>query len=323
MAKINKYTEIALNEINLEDTTFSFSFPQELDRLTESISKMGLFHPILLYHKRIACGRRRILSCKKLGWKEIPVGIIEGTHTEIEIFKLNLEDNLSIRELNIIEKSKILNKLLNLWQVPQENIIKEYLPLLKIPANIKYLNKYLWLNDLSEELTGMLIKGKVSLDTLNITRDWPENIRDKILNLALSFGFGTNKTGEILTLLSDISIKDNSPIDKPIQAKEWLKTNNNPQIPPYQKGLWLRKFLLMNRYPMHTEFRDRVKSLIAKLPENISIELNNLLSWEEDSISLKVKCKKKEDLEQTIKELSKLSNSPELSELLGLLRIPH
>lgn len=319
MVKINKYTEIDLKEIKLQDTTFCFSFPQEADNLTESISKTGLIQPPILHENRIVCGRRRILSCKKLGWKMISVGIIEEKQAEIEIFKLNLEDNLSTRELNIIEKSIILNKFLNLWRLSQEEIIKIYLPRLNIPPNIKYLKKYIWLEDLSNETKKMIIKNNISLDTLNITIDWPKNI----LYLVLGFGFGNNKTSEILILLRDISLKNNSPVEAPIHSEEWLRVKNNSQFSLYQKGIWLRDFLSGKRYPMHTEFKNKVKELIdrLKLPENVTIELKNLLTWEDDTISLRLKCKKKKDLEETLKELSRLKDSPELNELLDILTI--
>ena len=304
MVKINQYKKIDLKEIDLKDTTCNFSFPQELDSLKESINKIGLIQTPILYHNKIVCGRRRILSCKKLGWNTITVGEISEDHLETELFKLNLEDNISTRELNIIEKSKIHNKPFD---------VKEYLPILNIPLNMKYLKKYMWLEELSSKTKEMIIKNDISLDTLNITIDWPKNI----LHLVLGFGFGNNKTNEILILLRDISLKDNSPVEAPLHTEGWLKIKNSSQLSLYQKGIWLRDFLSKKRYPIHTEFKNKVKKLINKLnlPKNITIDLKDLLTWEYNSINLKLKCKKKEELEKI------LGKSSELNELLNLLKI--
>lgn len=324
MVKISKYKKINIEDIDLNKTKFSFSFPEQVDNIAESINKIGLLQPPVIYRDQIVCGRRRIKACKKIGHKETAAGIIENAPSDLSLFELNIYDNISIRELNIIEKSIILNKLHKEFNINDEDIAKRYFSLLKIPVSMRYFNKYIWLCSLSDNLKKDIVERNISLDTICIMKDWPQSVRDETLQLVLSFGFGNNKVNEIVDLLRDISLRDNAPVDAPFRLDAWKKIKDDPRVSYYRKGEWLRGFLTKKRYPIHSEFKDNVKRIISKLDlkDDISFELNNLLSWEDDGINIKAKYKSRKDLEKIIEKLKLLKDSEELCDLLNMLKVP-
>lgn len=324
MVKINKYVELDINEIDLRNDKFLFSFPEESNELLESIKRTGLLNAPLLHLNHVICGRRRILACKKLGIRKINAGILNSNSSELDLFILAIEDNSTNRKFNIIEKSAIINKLLNVFKTPKKVLVAKYLPFLGVPADIRYINKYIWIDNLKRTLKMELLEKNVSLSTLNIISDWPEDKKKKTLEIVMSFGFGNNKVSDILNLLNEISLRDNSAPSLMYNSEACNKICNNPNLSLYQKGERFRALLFQKRYPNYSEFKGKLKNLTKKLAlsENIKIDLDNLLTMEDERISFNIQCKSKKDLGKTISKLEKLKNSEELQQLLDLLKMP-
>lgn len=53
---------------------------EDLDKLAESIKRLGLLNPVVVFPKgdkyELVIGQRRLLACEKLGWKKIPAMVI-------------------------------------------------------------------------------------------------------------------------------------------------------------------------------------------------------------------------------------------------------
>lgn len=76
--------------------------------LTVSIKEKGLLQPILVRPKRsgfeIVAGNRRMLACKKLGWKKITCHIIDVD--DKTAFEISLSENLQRKNLSPIEEAE-------------------------------------------------------------------------------------------------------------------------------------------------------------------------------------------------------------------------
>jgi hypothetical protein len=315
---MNNISLTKLNKVNL----YSFSFPDDSHSLTESIKKVGVLQPILLTKSRdIICGTRRLNSCKKLKLTTIPSITIDKDLTPLEYFVMNLEDNLSARKINIIEKSIILNKLQKDFSVPLETIISKYLPALDIPANIKYFDKYVWINNLAGNLKAEIAKKDISFDILCAIKNWPKKSINSLFVNILDFNLGNSKTLQIINLLNEISARDKKPVRTPLHTIEWKTISNNLKIPIHQKGQQLREFLLSKRYPSHTTLRNKIKYSISKLklPKGISI-MPDIYTMENNFINFKIECRQKKDLTKSAKTLSETAVKKEMQELLNLLK---
>jgi ParB family chromosome partitioning protein len=90
-----------LNEKGLEGN-------EDNDELTVSIKEKGLLQPILVRPKQsgfeIVAGNRRMLACKKLGWKKIACHIIDVD--DKAAFEISLSENLQRKNLSPIEEAE-------------------------------------------------------------------------------------------------------------------------------------------------------------------------------------------------------------------------
>lgn len=90
-----------LNEKGAEDN-------KDSDELTASIKEKGLLQPILVRPKQtgfeIVAGNRRMLACKKLGWKKIACHIIDVD--DKTAFEISLSENLQRKNLSPIEEAE-------------------------------------------------------------------------------------------------------------------------------------------------------------------------------------------------------------------------
>jgi ParB-like chromosome segregation protein Spo0J len=49
-----------------------------IDALVQSIAEIGLIHPIVVTRDcRLFSGRRRLAACSALGWRQIPVSVVD------------------------------------------------------------------------------------------------------------------------------------------------------------------------------------------------------------------------------------------------------
>lgn len=70
-----------IKTVGMDDITVGKRFRKDVgdvDGLAESIKAIGLLHPVVVTPKlRLVAGFRRLTACKKLGWKSIPVRLLD------------------------------------------------------------------------------------------------------------------------------------------------------------------------------------------------------------------------------------------------------
>ncbi len=113
---------IPIEQIDIDDDTFSINFLPDLRTLRASIEEIGLIQPLLLRKKgeryQIVCGFRRVAILKELGMSEIASRVFEEKERdEFSMFYLSLHENLTTRGFNMVEKAIILKKLIHLFQM--------------------------------------------------------------------------------------------------------------------------------------------------------------------------------------------------------------
>lgn len=322
---MNNYKTISISNIDINKKTYSFSFPEADSRITESIKRRGLINPVILVNDgsclAIVSGRKRVYACLELEIKKIAAQIITSPPSSLDLFNLNLEDNLIIRKLNIIEQSIVLNKALNDFRLQKEDVIKKYLQLLNIPKHEKYLEKYIWLTTLPSETQHSLIDKNIDIELVQKIKNWPSHFYKKILPTIFSFRLGINKTGELITLLNELAIEHDMPLDTFCKDPEWIKIDSNPAIPLPQKGLHLLDLLRQKRLPVYMDFKQKLKEALDQLnlPPGISLDITELLSWEKNSLTFKIDTHTPLEVLHRSEELKELAKTNKLQELFDLL----
>ncbi len=157
------FTYLNLSEIDISDRTFLFSYPEKTSFLLESIKKIGLIQPPLLYPSKekyqIICGEGRIKALKSLNFSSIPSLIFSEPKNPKELLLISLESNL-FRGLNLVEKSLFIKRALNFFS--PEEILKDLLPKLGYSSHPKWFFFLEKIANLEENFKNLLILGKLT-----------------------------------------------------------------------------------------------------------------------------------------------------------------
>ncbi|HYX49380.1 MAG TPA: DNA methyltransferase [Ktedonobacteraceae bacterium] len=83
--------------------------PQDVTSLAQSISSIGLIHPILITSEyELVAGARRIAAHRLLGRTKIPARVV--TLSEVEATLVRIDENLERNELTVLEKAELLHQ---------------------------------------------------------------------------------------------------------------------------------------------------------------------------------------------------------------------
>jgi len=270
--------KIPVQYIDVSDKTYSVNFAPDLQRLRSSIEEMGLIQPVLLRKKsggyQIICGFRRISVINDLGKLEIESKVFEEKEVDaFQLFSLSLHENLTTRGFNAVEKAIALDKLIHRFQIDPAAVIKTFLPFFSLEPNEKILNTYLSLAQMEDEIKTYVLNEEVSRSNIRRLSALTSDDRIAILSLISSLKLGENRLRETLTLLEEISRRNQCQEKDIVQRSEIQVVLFQKELTPSQKTERVRKVLTDLRYPrlnqMEKTFEKKRKDL--NLPSNISL----------------------------------------------------
>jgi len=135
------------------------SFDEDaLQELAESVKQYGLLQPILVQDRKdyyeIIAGERRWRAAKLAGLKEVPV--IIKNYTEQEIMEISLIENIQREDLNPIEEALAYKKLLEEFQLKQDELAE------RVSKSRTTITNSMRLLKLCDYVQQMIIDGKLS-----------------------------------------------------------------------------------------------------------------------------------------------------------------
>ncbi|KKQ60451.1 MAG: ParB-like protein partition protein [Parcubacteria group bacterium GW2011_GWE2_38_18] len=135
----------------------NFSEPQ-LAELVESIKLYGIIQPLIVTKKdgeyELIAGERRLRSAKTIGLKTVPVIVREAK--EQEMLEVALIENIQRENLNPIETAISYNKLVQEFNLTQEDLSK------RLGKSRPSISNSLRLLNLPEEIQSALIDGRLT-----------------------------------------------------------------------------------------------------------------------------------------------------------------
>lgn len=101
--------------------------PDELSALKQSLSTHGLLQPIVVRPTeqgfQLVAGERRLRAAREVGWKEIPVHVVD--FNDQATFEAALVENLQRSDLNPIEKAQGFHDYLQRYRLTQEELAQK------------------------------------------------------------------------------------------------------------------------------------------------------------------------------------------------------
>lgn len=268
---------ILLEEIDFFDETFSINFRPDLERLRSSIEKVGLIQPVLLRRRaggyQIVCGFRRLSILNGLGESEVSAIILKEDKDDLQLFEISIQENLTTRGFNPVEKAMVVDKLIHRFRIEPTRVIQTYLPLLSLEPNEKILNTYLSLAQMEDEVKEYVLKEEVSRSNIRKLSTFSKEDRKVLIPFLSSLRLGENRLREILSLLEEISRRDQIRVEEIIHRPELQSILSHQGLTPSQKTEQVKKTLLGLRYPrlndLEKTFEKERKGL--NLPPNLSL----------------------------------------------------
>jgi ParB/RepB/Spo0J family partition protein len=313
--------QIPVQQIDVSDKTFSVNYLPDLQKLRSSIGEIGLIQPVLLKKKsggyQIICGFRRISVMKELEKAEIESRVFEEKEMdEFQLFSLSLHENLTTRGFNTVEKAIALNKLIHLFRIDPAEVTKTFLPLLSLEPNEKILNTFLSLAQMEDEIKTYVLKEEVSRSNIRRLSTLTSDNRMAVLSLLSSLKLGENRLKEALTLLEEISRRNQCKEKDIVERSEIQTVLSQKELTPSQKTERVKKVLTDLRYPklnqLEKAFEKNRKDL--KLPSNIS--LHHVPFFEGKRLKIEFQFETTDEYQAILKSLSSLSDKKEFEEII-------
>lgn len=152
-----RYVKLAQVEPNREQPRKTFN-EEKIDELAASIKEHGVIQPLLVQKKddyyEIIAGERRWRAARKAGVKELPV--IVRDYTPMEVVEISLIENIQREDLNPIEEAQAYRRLLEEFDLTQEQVAA------KVSRSRSAVANFLRLLNLGNEVQEMVMSGQLS-----------------------------------------------------------------------------------------------------------------------------------------------------------------
>lgn len=269
---------IPLEHIDFSDDTYRYSISAVDNSLVASIRKIGLVNPLVVQQGdkkyRIVTGFKRAAALAKLSMNECPAFILDESEVSLDALLLAIQDNQSVRSLNPIELSRILDKLQTIFFVNEDTIIKEYLPQLGYGRNPRVLQLYSGLQKLSESWQTAVIQDQVPIDFAQEMLKQSVETQNKMWQLISDFRLGKNRQREFYALLSDVAQIKNQSFIELTESESITNIQFDNKLTPSQRAERLKTWLWEQRYPRYSKTKAHYDEILraARLPQNCFIQ---------------------------------------------------
>ncbi len=283
-------------------------------------------HPPILEQKsnnlfRIVSGLKRLLTLRHLKIDQLDALVYRSKYSQptLSLFLINLYENVGTRTLNTIEKATVLHKLINLFQLPENEVMEEFFPLLDLGANKSVLERYLKLvqleNNLKISIAKDFLSSEISIELLG--RSPIE--RQTIFYLFQQLKLGKNRQKEFLKLLIEISQIDNRSIDQVLLDNEVQNILLNIKITPPRKTEYIKEIFKKMRYPLFTNVEENFQKIKNELKLPTSIILRPPPFFEGDKYTLEFNFKNQAEFRKSIDLLKSIADQNKLIRLESLV----
>jgi hypothetical protein len=265
---------VRLDQIDETPGIYCMSYGYDITRLSDSISRIGLVNtPILMKRGEgegdlrfeVVSGFRRIIALKTLKGKgSVPCRILPPETPPLECLVINLYDNLCVRDFNAVEKGMVLGRLLK-W-VPAEEVVRDFMPLLDLPAHEETLHLFLGIEkDFEREAKDLLANGNLSTLGAKHLLEMNAAARTKFCEYFSIVKFSKNQQIQFIEFINDLSHIENKTVTQLLDDRQLVRVRDSDPMNAPQKAKALIKLLRTRRMPHLVRAEKGFRYMIEKL----------------------------------------------------------
>lgn len=232
------------------------------------------------------------------------------------LMTITKELETSGRRFNPVEIGQIINILADHFRLPQDKIIKKYLPWLGLPPSPHFLHLYRSLTRLPLIIKKALVQDLILPELgVELARLRPKQ-QKMIIGIIRDYRLTATNSRQFLEYLTQISRRDKQSIQSLLA--DYLQRLRKVELPPRQKGEWLLKTIRRDRFPNLARIEDEFAQLLCRLKLPPEITLRPADNWE-GTFQLTARFNKKEQLKELVKKIESVADSQDLSDFLDSL----
>ncbi len=305
------------------DVTFDGVSKADLEALADSIERFGLLNPVRLVERgdyyTIISGRKRVSAAKNAGVNEVPALVYDDNIEDRCTMTMSLVDNFPERDYTAVEASWIISRLVRDLGIDEDEVIRDFFPLLNLPPSKKILEELLSISELTDEIKALAHNRRYPTKVLARWFDFGENDRRQIAKLISSAHFGTGAAVEVLNLLSDLTTRDDASVEAILENDEIKSIINDENLSQNEKGEKLRGTIRRLRYPMLDELERKFEKSVEDLKIPKSAKISHTPYFEGDTLEFKINFRDTKGLKEMGKFLIEASGSEEMNKLLEMI----
>ena len=315
--------EISIEEIDFENETYRISEQLDSDPLLASLREIGQLNPVLLAgnsRKSIVCGFRRLRALKRLNQSRVLARILDAAPLDASrTFDIALWDNLSHRQLDALEKARVLFKLKEVFGVPDERLIHDYLPRLGLMPNERVLHVHLSLHEAHPDLRRYFNEGRLTLSSMECLAAMPYQAQDFIAAAVNKMSLSASLQKKTLNLLEDLSVMTGAGPGEPLRDTEVKAILSDSRLSHFQRGEKVYEILYRRRFPQVSQAAERFLENKKSLGLPGSIRISPDPFFETTDLRIEFSAANAERFRERAAELFEVSRKPELDRLFRVI----
>jgi len=313
----------------MEDQTCRITTETSNASLMDSIERVGLMSPPLLIPKKtesnaegmqspcftIVCGFRRIAVCQDLGWSDIEARVLGPDTASSDCVKFAIGDNALQRSLNLIETSRSLCLLAEVFKADE---LVSMAKALGLPDNPSVIRKIMPLCLLPDIIQNGILSGILSMPVaLELGTFDPPDAGTAFAVLFETLRLSLSKQREVITLVREIAIREDISILDVLHGDHLQEILGDDDLDRNQKARSVRLYLRQRRFPAITHAERAFERHVRDLKLGNQMKLIPPANFEGNVYTLSMCFSNLAELKSLRTSFDQLIRNPSLEKILS------
>ncbi len=313
--------EVALTQIDLDETVPGPVTAPDLDYLVASFKEVGLINPPWLKPQAggqrfsVVTGARRLQAAAQLGWRSITVRLTPEGASEIFCLLVHLIDNAFTRGFNLREQADLAVRLMRHFD--RETVAARYLPYLGMPPSLSHLGRLVKTAGLEVPWQQLAAAGRLALTAAARLADWDAPDRAAAGPFLDGLPLSQSKQEELLDQVALLARREGLSPAAVLGRDEFRRAVTDPDRSPQERAQAVRRQLYAQVYPRLSAAREAFDAAMARLGWKRSprFRLNPPPAFEGPDFHLDIKFRDAPELHQLLGEIQRLAGTKGFDEL--------
>ena len=320
-----KFKHLPVADIALDDETFVVTYRPQMQRLLDSVARVGVLTPLHLRRPtesaplQLAAGSKRLRAARQAGQATVPALVHDANElSDHQAFLLAVHDNLACRAFNAVEKARILWRLRGDFQYSDAALSEQFCPLLDLPPRADTLQAYCTLATLNDALQAATVENALPVDVAVWVGGLDTADQQAVLPLFAGLQLGSNRARECAAYIDEVCQRDACTAAALLDRLGIPALLADPQRSGPQKREAVRHALRQTRYPQLTAHEQRYREAARRLRLPPSISLRPPPYFENRQYQVSFTFSQRHELRHAAQRLLDAADSDAVEDLLDL-----